>query len=76
MNKEVHDNLINVTPKPEQSKTDLFKKTYENEIQNFIKVIQGDENPVSPGEDAIYLMRVIDAIYESQKSGGQIDLSV
>jgi predicted dehydrogenase len=75
LNKEIHDNLINVTPKSVQTKTDLFKRSYENEIQNFIKVIRGEEEAGSPGEDAIYLMHIIDAIYESQKKGCQIDLA-
>jgi predicted dehydrogenase len=75
LNKEIHDNLINVTPKPVQNKTDLFKRTYEKEVNNFIKVIQGEEEAGSPGEDAIYLMRVIDAVYESHRKGCQVDFA-
>jgi predicted dehydrogenase len=74
LNKEIHDNLINVTPKPVQNKTDLFKQTYENELKNFLKVIQGEEEAGSPGEDAIYMMHVLDAIYESEKGDCQVDL--
>jgi predicted dehydrogenase len=57
-----------------QNKTDLFKQTYENELKNFLKVIQGEEEAGSPGEDAIYMMHVLDAIYESEKGDCQVDL--
>jgi len=36
-------------------------------------VIRGTEKAQSPGEDAVYLMQIIDAVYESIKSGCQID---
>jgi predicted dehydrogenase len=73
LTKEIHDNLINVTPKPVQDKTDLMKRTYEKELRNFLNVIRGTEKEQSPGEDAVYLMQIIDAVYESAKCGCQID---
>ncbi len=74
INKELHGNLVNVTPVQLEKSVDLFKTAFENELLNFINVIRGTEEPVTPGEDGIYLMRIIDAIYKSAKLGKQVDL--
>ena len=44
-------------------------------MKNFINVIKGEEDPVTPIEDGVYLMKILDAIYESAKNGQQIDLT-
>ncbi len=73
--KELHGNLVNVTPVDFESKVDVFKKSFHNEILNFINVLKGDEEPVTPIEDGVYIMKVVDAIYQSAQSGQQIDLT-
>ena len=72
--REMHGNLVNVTPVHSTPSADVFKSAFINEIQNFIEVIQGKTEPVTPAEDGIYLMRIIDAIYKSTEQGVQIDL--
>ena len=72
--REMHGNLVNVTPVHSTPSADVFKSAFANEIQNFIEVIQGKTEPVTPAEDGIYLMRIIDAIYKSTEQGVQIDL--
>jgi predicted dehydrogenase len=74
INKEIHGNLVNVTPMLFHDKVELIKKTYENELGNFVSVIKGIEEPISPGEDAIYLMKILNVIYESARTGKPIDL--
>ncbi len=73
--KEMHGNLVNVTPIEPESNVDVFKKSFFNEIKNFINVIKGEEEPVTPIEDGVYLMKILDAIYQSAKNGQQIDLT-
>ncbi len=73
--KELHGKLVNVTPIDIESNVDVFKKSFENEMRNFINVIKGEEEPVTPAKDGVYVMKIIDAIYQSAKLGKQIDLT-
>lgn len=73
--KEMHGNLVNVTPVDFESNVDVFKKSFSNEMKNFINVLKGEEEPVTPIEDGVYLMKILDAIYTSAKNGQQIDFT-
>jgi predicted dehydrogenase len=73
--KELHGKLVNVTPIDFESNVDVFKKSFENEMRNFINVVKGEEEPVTPAKDGVYIMKIIDAIYQSAKIGKQIDIS-
>ena len=74
INKELHGNLVNVTPVQSTKNIDMFTNAFESEINNFVNVIQNKEKPVTPGEDGIYLMKIIDSIYKSAELGKQVDL--
>jgi len=74
INKELHGNLVNVTPIQANKKIDMFTNAFESEINNFVNVIQDKEKPITPGEDGIYLMKIIDSIYKSAELGKQVDL--
>ena len=54
INKEMHGNLVNVTPVQSKKNIDMFTSAFESEINNFVNVIQNKEKPVTPGEDSIY----------------------
>jgi predicted dehydrogenase len=73
--KEMHGKLVNVTPIDFESTIDVFKRSFEKEMQNFIKVIKGEEKPVTPVEDGVYLLEILDAIYISAKSGKQVEIA-
>jgi predicted dehydrogenase len=73
--KELHGKLVNMTPIDFASNVDVFKRSFENEMRNFINVIKNEEAPVTPVEDGVYVMQVLDAIYKSASTGKQIDLS-
>ena len=73
MYKEMHGKLVNVTPVDFEPHTDIFKRSFINEIKNFINCIKGEEEPVTPVADAVYIMKIIDAIYKSASQGKQID---
>jgi predicted dehydrogenase len=74
INKELHGNLVNVTPIQSNKNIDMFTNAFESEINNFINVIQGKEQPVTPGLDGVYLMKIMDSIYKSAELGKQVDL--
>ncbi len=73
--KELHGKLVNVTPMTdEDSSRDRYFRAYEREIQHFIRVIEKKEKNRSSLEDAVYLMRLIDALYESANNDREIHL--
>ncbi len=76
INKELHGNLVNVTPlSGEMSSVERFKKAYENEIHYFYHVLRGEEKNLSSAEDACYMMRLLDALYESGRKRDKVELS-
>lgn len=75
INKELHGNLVNVTPVSEESSSTRFKKAYQNEIMHFTRVVSGEEKNQSPASDAVKIMRIIDALYESGRTKQQVRLS-
>lgn len=44
----------------------------ENETRHFIDCIKQDREPLAPPEEAVKMMRIIDAIYASSKSGREV----
>lgn len=74
VHKELHGNLVNLTPMLGQKPSDRYKKAYEAEIKHFYRVIHGDEDNISSAKDAVYLMRIIDALYKSARDKKEIQL--
>jgi predicted dehydrogenase len=74
INKELHGNLVNVTPVVVESKAERYKKSYKNEINHFIEVVKGEEKNQSSAKDAFYIMKIIDALYESGKRGQEVSI--
>lgn len=75
LNKEMHGNLVNVSPMQIDMNVDIFKKAFESEIKNFVAVIKNESEPITPGRDGVYLMRIMDAVYESAATGKTIEFS-
>jgi predicted dehydrogenase len=71
--KEMHGSLVNVTPAIEPPRN-VFKQSYDREIEHFVACIRRGETQVSPGEDGLSIMRIADAIYASAKSGREVTL--
>lgn len=65
---------LDVTPHLyEHRRRNLFKRAYVDEITHFINLVQGKENaPQSSLEDALKIMKMIDMVYESIKSGREM----
>ena len=74
IHKELHGNLVNVTPMQSEKSTDRYKKAYEAEIKHFYRVLQKQEDNMSSAEDALYVMRILDALYQSAKEKKEIYL--
>jgi predicted dehydrogenase len=70
--KRMHGNLVNVTPLKLEKPTNTFKRSFEYELRNFINAIRNDTEPISNGEEALFRMQVVDAVYKSAKLGREI----
>lgn len=73
LHKEMHGNLMNVTPAVESDRN-TYKESYEREMEHFLRCITHGEKPLASAEDGLALMRVIDAIYESADARREVRL--
>lgn len=72
--KQLHGNLINLTPASSDTPNVLYRKSYENELKHFIGALRDLHPVVSTGEEAMERMRVVEAIYISSRKGKEIEL--
>lgn len=70
--KNMHDTLVNVTPVKIEKPANLFKRTYEYELNNFVNSVLTGKRSLSDGSEALDRMKIVDAIYESAKAGKEI----
>jgi predicted dehydrogenase len=75
IHKQLHGNLVNVTPARVETSQNLHKKSYENELRHFIGAVRGSRQMVSTGEEALKRMKIVDAIYQSAKKGKEVKIS-
>lgn len=73
LHKEMHGNLMNVTPALQADRND-YKVSYEREIEHFLRCIAQGEKPEASAEEGVALMRVIDAIYQSAEARREVRL--
>ncbi len=64
--------FVNVSP---ASSTALsFNGLFEREIRGFVDAMEGKAPCLAPAEDGVAIMKIIDAIYESAKSGKSVEI--
>lgn len=57
------------------AKTSLdFSIIFQNEIDHFVDCIENGTKCIAPAEDGVEMMRILDAIYESAKTGHEVIL--
>jgi predicted dehydrogenase len=74
VHKVIQDVLVNVTPAIEGSGHHYFKESYRLEIDHFVECVLKRKKPISAGRDALGVMRIVDAMYESSASGREVTL--
>lgn len=72
IHKEMHNNLVNVTPTKVERPENNYKKSYEYELKHFTECLKHDRPVLSSGEEAAEVMRISEAIYESAKSKKEV----
>lgn len=73
LHKEMHGSLVNVTPNL-TSPRNSYKLSYENELRHFVECIRTGARPLSPGEDAVEMLRLLEALYRSVEEGREVEL--
>lgn len=74
IHKQLHGNLVNVTPAKTETPFNLYKKSYENELKHFVGAARGLHPVISTGDEAVQRMKVVEAIYHSAQKGKEIAL--
>ncbi len=69
---ELHDYMSNITLDAETALS--FDGLFENEINHFVSCVTEGAACISPAEDGIDIMRILDAIYESASTGHEVIL--
>jgi predicted dehydrogenase len=73
--KEMHGDLVNVTPGKSHTPLDLYKKSFEFEVDHFVQSILHKRKTISSVEDAADVMAVIEATYRSIAEGQEIAMA-
>ncbi len=73
--KEMHGNLVNVTPGKSHTSLDLYKKSFEFEVDHFVQSVLHKRKTMSSIEDAASVMAIIEATYKSITDGQEITMA-
>jgi predicted dehydrogenase len=69
---EMNDYLVNVTPAHDTALS--FTGLFENEIAHFIDCVANGTECISTAEDGVEIMKILDAVYESSRTGKEVVL--
>lgn len=72
--KRMESSHIDYTVANQTNQTNLFKKSYENELKHFIGVVRENTPVISTGDDAVSLMILLEALYKSAKLRKEVNL--
>ena len=73
LHKSIQGVLVNVTPALGKQKN-FYKESYQAEIDHFIQCVRKQRAPIASGQDALSVMQIVDAMYESATSGREVEL--
>ena len=71
IHKAMHGHLVNVTPTLDNQRN-YYKESYEAEINHFVECILQKKKPLATGEEALSVLRILDAMYESGAAGNEV----
>jgi len=69
---EMNDYMVDVTPDLSNLKNSAF--FFDAEINHFVDYVSGKTECLAPAEDGIEVMKILDAIYESARTGHEVIL--
>ena len=68
---EKHNTILNATPQIDNLQFD-FVQGFQNEINHFVSSCFGEKETLSPVEDGVEIMKILNAVYESSEKGIEI----
>jgi len=71
IHKGMHGHLVNVTPALDRQRN-FYKDSCQAEINHFIDCIQRKRKPLTSGEEALPVLRILDAMYKSNSAGKEV----
>jgi len=74
VHKVIQGVLVNVTPAIDPSGHHYYKESYRHEINHFVECVQKRRRPVTTGRDALSVIKIVDAMYESADTGREVGL--
>jgi predicted dehydrogenase len=74
VHKSIQGVLVNVTPALGKQKN-YYKESYQAEIDHFIQCVRKQKAPLTSGKDALTVMKIMDAMYESASTGREVELA-
>lgn len=69
---DMHGHFVNIQPAENSSLS--FEGIFEKEIAHFIECVEHKKQPLSTAEDGVVLMKMIDAVYESARTGNEVKI--
>ncbi len=72
INKQLHGSLVNVTPAKSETPSNLYKKSYENELKHFVGAVRELHPVISSGDEAVQRMRIVEGVYASAAKGREL----
>lgn len=65
IDKEMHGNLVNVTPEKSLSQKELHRSSFKYELRHFVECVRHNRQPVSSGQEALEILKVVESIYKA-----------
>jgi len=73
MHRAMHGSLVNVTPTVD-SPRNVYKQAVEAQIASFVDAVRKGSPSPSSVQEALTVMRLVDAIYRSAETGREVKL--
>jgi len=73
--KKVEDRFVDLKPSMSDSPSQLFKKSYFNELKSFIGSVRGLNPLFSSGERAVERLKIIETMYQSAKKNQEVKVN-
>ncbi len=73
--KKVDDQFIDLRPSVSETPSQLFKKSYLNELKSFLGAVRGLNPVLSSGDEAAERLKIIEAMYKSAKKNQEIKVN-
>jgi predicted dehydrogenase len=73
MHRAMHGSLVNVTPAVDTPRN-LYKQAVESQLAHFVDAIRKGSTPIGSAQEAVTVMRLVDAIYKSADGGREVKL--